>query len=225
MEKSRLKIKTKRRRINLKKVILFLLIMFLLYSLIMEIISSKIKNIYVLNNKIVPDVDVLNDLGIIDYPPFYEALNVKKRLSNEYIKDIVIKRKIFNKLYIEVYEYKPIAIYNDKVLLDNGSLLDNIYNIDYIPYILDDISSVYDNFVSAFLKVDDNILYRISEIKPAFTDVDSERFLLYMIDGNSVYITLSRITKLNKYDSILQKIGEKRGIVYLDSGDYIEIKD
>lgn len=225
MEKSHLKIKTKRRRINLKKVIIFLLVMFLLYSLVMEVISSRVKNIYILNNKIVPDVDVLNDLDIINYPPFYETFNVKKKLSNKYIKDIIVKRKIFNKLYIEVYEYKPIVIYNDMVLVDNGSLLENTYDIDYIPYLLDDISSLYDKFVSAFKGVDDSILYRISEIKYAYTDVDSERFLLYMIDGNSVYITLSKITKLNKYDSILKKIGSKRGIIYLDSGDYVEIKD
>ena len=45
-----------------------------------------------------------------------------------------------------------------------------------------------------------------------------------MTDGNSVYITLNKINKLNKYDIILQKMAGKKGIVYLDSGDYVEIK-
>jgi len=46
-----------------------------------------------------------------------------------------------------------------------------------------------------------------------------------MNDGNLVYITLSKIIKINKYDSIYSQLEGKRGIIYLDSGDYIEIKE
>ena len=56
-------------------------------------------------------------------------------------------------------------------------------------------------------------------------ELDQERFLLYMIDSNYVYITLSKIDKVNKYNSIVQKMENKKGIIYLDSGDYVEIKD
>ena len=47
----------------------------------------------------------------------------------------------------------------------------------------------------------------------------------YMDDGNLVYITLTRIDKLNKYNKIKNKISGKTGIIYLDSGDYVELKD
>ena len=37
---------------------------------------------------------------------------------------------------------------------------------------------------------DNSILYRISQIEYKPNDIDEERFLLYMIDGNYVYISL-----------------------------------
>ena len=45
-----------------------------------------------------------------------------------------------------------------------------------------------------------------------------------MIDSNYAYITLSKADKINKYNSIIQKLENKKGIIYLDSGDYVEIK-
>lgn len=46
-----------------------------------------------------------------------------------------------------------------------------------------------------------------------------------MVDSNYVYITLSKIDKINKYNAIVQQMENKIGIIYLDSGDYVEIKD
>ena len=46
-----------------------------------------------------------------------------------------------------------------------------------------------------------------------------------MDDGNLVYITLTKIEKLNKYNDIKDKMDKKIGVIYLDSGNYIEIKD
>ena len=45
-----------------------------------------------------------------------------------------------------------------------------------------------------------------------------------MNDGNSVYITLSKINKLNSYNSIVSRMEGRNGIIYLDSGNYIELK-
>ena len=225
MGKSRFKVKVKKRKLNIKKVLLFLIVLFLLYFIVSKMVSSKIKNIYVLNNEIVSDKEILEDLELINYPSFYEGIvGIKKKLDNPYIKKIEVKRKIGNRIYLNIIEYKPLVIYNDKVLLDNGNLLDNNYDIDYIPYLVNDITDVFDDFVSSFSKLDKDILYRISEVRYVPNEVDTERFLLYMIDGNSVYITLDKINKLNKYDIILQKMDDKKGIIYLDLGDYVEIK-
>ena len=46
-----------------------------------------------------------------------------------------------------------------------------------------------------------------------------------MNDGNEVYTTISKLDKLNKYESIVAKLNGKRGILYLDSGNYLEVKE
>ncbi len=81
------------------------------------------------------------------------------------------------------------------------------------------------NFINYFSKIDTNILTKISEIEYVPNEVDKQRFLLTMNDGNYVYITLTKITKINKYNSIKDQLEGKLGIIYLDSGDYVEIKE
>ena len=226
MEKKKVKIKVKKKRIKVKNIIITLLILLLLGFTSYDIITLPIKNIYIINNNIVSDKEILESLNIIDYPSFIKTIfSIKKnKINNPYIKNFTVKKKLINKLYIEIEEYKPIAIYKDKVVLNNNSLADNIYNLDYLPYLINDIDSIYDSFVKNFNKIDNSILYRISQIEYKPNDIDEERFLLYMIDGNYVYISLSKIEKINKYNSIVASMKDQKGIIYLDSGDYVEIK-
>lgn len=46
-----------------------------------------------------------------------------------------------------------------------------------------------------------------------------------MNDGNEVYITLTKIKELNNYTKIKKQLGNKKGILYLDSGNYFEVKE
>ena len=207
MEKKKVKIKVKKKRIKVKNVIITLLILLLLGFTSYDIITMPIKNIYIINNDIVSDKEILESLNIIDYPSFIKTIfSIKKnKINNPYIKNFTVKKKLINKLYIEIEEYKPIAIYKDKVVLNNNSLADNIYNLDYLPYVINDIDSIYDSFVKNFNKIDNSILYRISQIEYKPNDIDEERFLLYMIDGNYVYISLSKIEKLSHVPYFLFK--------------------
>lgn len=226
MEKKKVKIKVKKKRIKVKNIIITLLILLLLGFTSYDIITLPIKNIYIINNNIVSDKEILESLNIIDYPSFIKTIfSIKKnKINNPYIKNFTVKKKLINKLYIEIEEYKPIAIYKDKVVLNNNSLADNIYNLDYLPYVINDIDSIYDSFAKSFNKINNDILYRISQIEYKPNDIDNERFLLYMIDENYVYVSLSKIEKINKYNSIVKELEGKKGIIYLDSGDYVEIK-
>ena len=46
-----------------------------------------------------------------------------------------------------------------------------------------------------------------------------------MNDGNQVYITLNKIKEFNNYFKIKKELGKHKGILYLDSGNYFEIKE
>ena len=227
MATKKVKVKVKKKKINFKKILLALLIIGAFSLLVAYIVNLPVKNIYVTGNRIIPDKEIIDISGLADYPPYINTYftDIKKELlKNTYIKTINIKRKMLNKIYIEVEEYKPIAIYNDNLLLSSGKTVENTYNIDYVPYVVNNIDKIYDNFVKGFEKIKDSVLLKISHIEYAPNEVDKERFILYMVDGNYVHITLSKIEKVNKYNSIVNQLEGKKGIIYLDSGDYVEIK-
>ena len=227
MATKKVKVKVKKKKLNFKRIILALTIIAILSLLVTYLVHLPVKNIYITGNNIVPDKEIIEISELTNYPPYINTYftNIKEKLLNyDYIKDVSIKRKMLNKIYIDIIEYKPIAIYDDSILLSSGKKVKNKYKLDYLPYIVNSIDSVYDNFITSFSKVDDSILLKISHIEYVPNDVDKERFILYMVDKNYVYITLSKIEKINKYNLIVNELDGKKGIIYLDSGDYVEIK-
>ena len=71
--------------------------------------------------------------------------------------------------------------------------------------------------------LDNEVLNRISEIEFKPNEVDDNRFLLSMRDGNYVYVDMYTFDKLNKYTSILSSLPDKKGVLYLDYGNNFEI--
>ena len=71
---------------------------------------------------------------------------------------------------------------------------------------------------------------KISNIEYSPNDYDKKRFLLYMNDGNKVYLTLaktnnkSRFRLINNYDAIYPTLGGKKGTLNLDSGNHFDIE-
>lgn len=222
--------KVKRRKLSLKKIFRFIIILFILYMIINFILHIKIKNIYITNNDIISDKEIINIAKLNNYPSYFLTTKrkIKKNIINNnlFIKNVTITKKMF-KVYIDIEEYKILCIdkLNNKLYLENSKKVDNIYNVLDVPILVNDIGNLYNNFIDKFKIVDDDILLKISEIEYLPVEVDKERFLLRMNDGNYVYITLSKIKNLNKYNEIYDELDGKKGIIYLDSGNYVEIKD
>lgn len=219
--------KNKKRKLKYKMIFIVILVFIIILSSLIYISEKPLSNIYITGNHILSDKEIIKIAELEDYPPYINTyfMNIKENLlQNSYIKDVEIERKLYGKIYINITEYKPLCIYNDKLVLSSTEKVANNYNIDYVPYVINDMDNVYDKFVEKFTLVDDSTLLKISHIEYKPNDVDKERFLLYMIDANYVYITLSRIEKINKYNHIVSELENKKGIIYLDSGDYVEIK-
>ena len=228
MSAKKVKVKVKKKKLKIKNMLITLIILLIIILTGIDLVRLPIKNIYINGNEILNDKTIIELADLTDYPPFINTYfsNIRKKLlNNDYIKNVTIKRSLTRKIYIEVEEYKPICIYKDKLVLSSTESIDNKYDINYVPYVINDIGEVYDKFITKFNKVDKDILLKISHIEYKPNEIDKERFLLYMTDANYVYITLSKIDKINKYNSIVTKMDNKKGIIYLDSGDYVEIKD
>ncbi|MFA5602724.1 MAG: FtsQ-type POTRA domain-containing protein [Bacilli bacterium] len=221
--------KKKKRKLKITRVLFVLLLIYLIIHFFWDSNYLKIKNIYIYDNNYITDQKVLELAGIENHPNFYTTTksSIKRKiLMNPYIKNIKVDKKFFNQIHIYVEEYKWLFYKrNDKKLvleskeelvmdreITNAPILTNYVNEDF-----------YNEFIEKMMLIDSKILNKISEIEYSPNEVDKKRFLLYMNDRNYVYLTLSRFDKINKYDEILPELEGKRGILYLDLGDYFEI--
>ncbi len=222
------KIKPKKKiRIKYKRVFVFILILLIIILSLIFFVNLKITNIYVAGDyNILKEQEIIDIASISDYPKtlFFPSSRIKKNLlDNIYIKNAKVTKKNLTHVYIKVEENYPLFFYktDNKTILLDGSKVDKIFDvptvINYIPNLK------YQSFVEKMGLLDKDILERISEIKYDPSDYDDERFLLYMKDGNYVYINLYKFSNLNKYIEIIKNFGNKKGIVYLDSGNYFEI--
>lgn len=218
-----------RRKFNFLKFLVFLLIMYLLYFVVMYLFDIKTKNIVILNNNYYSDEVIIETAGISNYPEFLtlsKSKIKKKLLKLDLIEDVTISKKYGSIIEINVTE-KKILYYvrsNNVYKVSDGKSysLDNVNGVPVlINYVPEDIEK---KFVNSFKNTNSNIISLISEIEYSKTSYDDERFLLYMNDGNEVYITVLKAQTLNKYIEIVKKLDNKKGILYLDSGNYFEIK-
>lgn len=219
-----------KRKFNPLKFLSFIAFIIICYFLTMYLFDIKTKNIIVLNNNYYSDEKIIETAGIEKYPKFI-LLNTnkikKKLLELDLIENVIIKKKWNFVLELTIKEKKILYLVrsenkyrlSDNKLYDIDDVLSVPTLINYVP------ESNEKKFVEAFKNIDNNIISMISEIEYSKTSYDSDRFLLYMNDGNMVYVTTTKLKSLNKYVDIVKKLENKKGILYLDSGNYFEIKE
>lgn len=219
-----------KRKFNPLKFLSFIAFIIICYFLTVYLLDIKTKNIVVLNNNYYSDEKIIETAGIENYPKFI-LLNTnkikKKLLKLDLIENATIKKKWNFVLELTIKEKKILYLVrsenkyrlSDNKLYDIDDVLSVPTLINYVP------ESNEKKFVEAFKNIDNNIISMISEIEYSKTSYDSDRFLLYMNDGNMVYVTTTKLKSLNKYVDIVKKLENKKGILYLDSGNYFEIKE
>ena len=223
------KIKKKKKRLRVKNVFIFVLILAVLVGAICLLSLLKVKTYYIYNNKYLSDKEVLDELKLnkkssfLFTNTFSEKAIIKK---SKLIKDVKLKKTISLEIKVDVTEYKILFV-NDKnkSVLENGTEIDYIY--DNAPLLINKVEDkeIYKKFIKKMCKVDDTILDSISEISYTPNGIDKERFLLSMNDGNYVYVTISKLTKINEYKDIIGSVENRKGILYLDYGNYFVPKE
>lgn len=220
--------KTKKKR-KLKK-IRFLFLLFFIVGIsfaFIKLFDVRIYSIKIKGNKILTDQEVIETAKLEDYPSFFETLSytIKKRLlKNNYIESVKVT-KGFLSVNITIKEKKVLYIdketnykytYNSK-FKDDKSIC--------VPYLIGSVpEDKMKRFIKAMNKINSDMICQMSEIKYDPNDIDEDRYYVYMNDGNSVYLTVNKFDKINKYNTILEKIGKQNGTLYLDYGDYFEAK-
>lgn len=220
--------KKKERKINIIGLIVIILVVYLTASFVYYLMTLPIKNIYIYGNNFVSDAEIIETAGIKKYPSMIKVGRnklKKKLLKNAFIDGVKIKKKLNGTIKITINESKPL-FYNrntNKIVLLNRKEVDS--KLSYkVPSLINIVpNDLYKKLVNSFSKVNYDIILQISEIEysPDVINgktIDSDRFLLRMIDGNSVYINPVNIKRLNNYFDVYDRLPDNvKGTLYFDS--------
>ena len=222
--------KKRKRKLKLSRVFLALFLLFLVVFIVISLTKIKVKGFSIIGNTYYTDNEILDMTGLSKYPSFLltNSYNVSSKVKdNKLIKKITIKKTLYGRFNVTVTENK-ILFYDSvskKSVTADGSLVSYYY--EYSPVLVNEVNNkkVYNKLIEKMVKVNDDILNNISEIKYEPNDIDKERFLLSMNDGNYVYVTMSKFSSINKYLDIVKTLDGKNGILYLDYGNYFVPKE
>lgn len=227
--------KKKKRRLNLKNIFIILIVIASISLSTYYILNLRIKHILILGTTNIKDVEIIETAKIKNYPKIFRLniSQIEKDLKNlDLVSDVKIKRNILGKLTIEITENLPLFYYQNqrKTILSDGSKIDDTSFlglptiINYVP------DKQLEALVKGINKIDQDILYLINEIEYSPSEnsegkvIDDTRFILYMNDGNTVYMNTVNIKKLSNYFTILDAIEEEygdleknKGVLQLDS--------
>ena len=218
--------KRKKRKVKGKNLFLFLIVICLVCFSVYYIYGLKITNISVKGNTLYTDWEVIKIAKLDNYPNSMENLPslISHRLEKDpFIKKAKVIKRHITSVEIVIEENLPLFYYapnNKTVLSDKKEVTENFSVptlVNYVP------NKIYSDFLTEMGNVDYTIVKRISEIKYDPNEVDQERFLLTMNDGNYVYLTLNKFNKINHYLDIIKEFDNKKGILYLDSGEYFKV--
>lgn len=218
----------KKIRIKFFNIFLFLTFILIIIGVVYEIANFKITNIYIKNNYYLTDLEVIETAKIKDYPSTFQnsCKKIEKRLEkNPLIKTAKVKKTYFTRVYIDIEENSLLFydINTSKIVLKDGTTFSGNYDV---PTLINQVpNKVYKKMITKFALIKPDILDNISEIKYDPDSVDKERFLLTMSDGNYVYITLSKCSNINNYLKYIKEFNNKKGILYLNSGEYFKIME
>ena len=219
----------KKKKIRILPFLLFILIIAILVLIFEIFLDSKTKNIIIEGNDILSDQQIIRLAEIEDYPSFYKTMSSsieRKIKENPWIKQVNVKKEFYHVLVIEVEEYKALFEKNNgKIVLENEEEVTLDRTLPYsIPRLTTEVSEEqYKSLIKKIQEVDEGVRQKISEISYVPNDYDKDRFLLYMDDGNSVYLTLTKFDMINYYNDVLPQLDGRKGYLYLDSGNHFQI--
>ena len=222
----------KKKKLNIIKFLVFILIFYIIIYSIYSLLNMKIRNIVIKGNTYLKDYEIIEQANIKDYPPML-TLNKNKTINKlkelDLISDATIKKSFDFTITIEVVEKKIILEYDNNYYLSDGSKIKGSYLgtptlVNYVP------EGTLKKFLNEMGKLDYDIINSISEIEYSPTKnsdgniTDEDIFIFKMNDGMIVYISTDKIDIMNKYQKIYASLGDKKGILHLDKGNYLEVQ-
>lgn len=222
----------KKKKLKILPFLTFIIVIAIIVFSCLLVLNSKVRNIIITGNEILSDDDIISLAGLTNYPSFYKTLDItmaKKIKQNKIINKVTITREFYHTIVIKVKEnqilYKQES--TGKFTLDNYAKVTIDKETPYlVPRLINDIpNKKIKIFNKYFKRINLSVREKISEIRYEPNPYDKDRFLLYMDDGNSVYLTITKFERLNYYNDVLSQLEGKKGILYLDSGNHFQVME
>ncbi len=220
----------KKRKLKIFPFLLILIVLGGIFFAIFLSLNTKIKNLIVTGNNYLSDEEVLQLADVSDYPSFYLTFSnslSKRLLKSAWVKKVKIKRSFYHVLTIDIEENRPLFIKNEnkKIVLENKKEITSNREVR-IPVLMNYVPNTkYNTFIKKMKRIKQDVLGKVSEMEYQPNTHDKDRFLLYMDDGNMVYLTLTKFEMLNYYNEVLTQLEGRKGILYLDSGNHFKIME
>lgn len=218
------------------KVLNFFIVLLVLIGLFFAVyfgIQIPVKNIVIKNTNYLDDDYIIELAGIKNYPSFVltRSSEMKKKLeASKYIGRVKVRKKLGFIFEFEIKENKALFFDTNKeqYIFDNqdGIRDEAISHSFRVPRLLNYVPDTrYQKFIKGMNNIKSDTLSKIADIEYKPNDYDKDRFLLYMDDGNMVYLTLTKFNMINHYNEVLSQLENHKGILYLDNGNHFQIKE
>ncbi len=223
----------KKRKWKIRNVLLAFLILAGLVFGVYSLLKIRVKNIIVKNTSYLNDDMILELSDIKNYPEFFLTSSKKvedKLEKSPYIEKAKLTKKKGFVFELDILERKPLFFdmnQNKYVFDDSTSVdVDEISQNFRVPRLLNYVPDKrYKKFVEGMSIVQEDTLSKISDIEYKPNDYDKDRFLLYMDDGNSVFLTLTKFKMINHYNEVLKQLENHKGVLFLDNGNHFQIRE
>lgn len=222
--------KVKKKRLNIKRTLFFILLIYIIGYSIYYFINQPIKHIEISGNTLIKDSDIIKLAKLKDYPSIfkYTSKTLEKSIKkHDLIDDVDVKKTFGFTIKIDIIENKILFYYinTDKIVLSNGNIIrNNLENVVGIPTLINTSDKdILNKFIKGFSILDTNIIYEMDSIEyyPSINDsgkvISNNRFKIIMNDGNTVIVNTNSVSTLNKYNDIYASLGGKLGTINLDS--------
>ena len=218
----------KKRKILYGRIFLAIFLLAMMIVLIVVLVPKKIKNISVSGNQFLSDQEVIELAGLEDYPSTFThfSFQIKQALEDDvFVKSATVSKSWLYDVHITIEENRPLFYdtTKQKTILESGDEADGSSDVPTLVNYTPD--TIYSKLIQKMKDLDTDIIRRISEMQYDPNDVDPNRFLFTMDDGNYVYLTANQLSNINNYVTIISKFSGKKGILYLDSGEYFQVME
>ncbi len=224
--------KVVKKKLKIKSFLFLLLFIAVISLCVYFFVNLRVKNIIITGNINLEDDYIIESASLKNYPKLISvnSFKIEDILDKDvYIEKVNVSKGLFGKVSIEVDENLSIysyAIDNSVYLEDGNTVFIDSFNNSFIPRLINDTpEDKRDILLKELLEIDAKVKNEISDIEYVPNEFDDERFLLYMDDATLVYVTLTKFDALDNYFDYLEQLENRKGVLYLDSGNYFEIRE